>query len=172
MHPLVSVRTASHDDVGELLVLQRSAFVDEGQRYGRIDLPPLRDTVDDVRAAVLDPRTHVLVGESSHHDLARVGRLVAAARLHVPEGATRGELGRLVVATDLQGRGLGSSLLGAVHLLAAELGLVDVELFTGAGSSRNLDLYRRHGYVDQPGRRDDLGLALAVLRRPVTADVG
>ena len=78
--------------------------------------------------------------------------LVGAHRTDEPAARTRcqaaaaGELvGRLIVAPDLQGRGIGTRLL-----LAAErtTRLARATLFTGARSTANLRLYRRHGYVD------------------------
>src|SRR3954447_8278246 len=165
--PAVELRTAQPADAGELFVLQRAAFVAEGQRYGRADLPPLRDTVDDVRRVVADPGTDVLVAVAMDDAHGRPGRLLGSARLEVDAATGTGHVGRIVVAPDVEGRGLGSLLIDAVHALAARRGLRTLELFTGAGSERNLRLYRRHGYVDAEERFDDLGVRLLVLRRAV-----
>lgn len=164
----VRIRAAEAAEAGELFVLQRAAFVAEGQRYDRIDLPPLRDTPDDVRRALADPATVVLVAEATDEAHGRPGRLLGSARMDVDDARGVGLVGRIVVAPDVEGRGLGSRLLEAVHQQAAQRRLTSLELFTGAGSERNLRLYRRHGYVDAEERHDDLGIRLIVLRRPVT----
>ncbi|HYO34911.1 MAG TPA: GNAT family N-acetyltransferase [Geodermatophilus sp.] len=74
---------------------------------------------------------------------ARAGsRLVGAVRAHERDGVLH--VGRLIVAPDLQGRGVGTRLLAAERTTR----LVRAPLFTGARSTADLRLYRRHGYVD------------------------
>ena len=54
-------------------------------------------------------------------------------------------IGRLVVAPDFQGRGIGSKLLQ--HIEASFAAAVSTyELFTGSKSEANIRLYQRHGY--------------------------
>ena len=55
------------------------------------------------------------------------------------------QVGRLMVAPDLQGRGLGRRLLSAVEE-AAPYEATTYELFTGAGSARNQRMYKKAGY--------------------------
>ncbi len=62
-------------------------------------------------------------------------------------------IGRLGVAPDLRGLGVGRWLLGLAE--SAAEGCHRVLLTTGAASHRNLALYRRQGYVVLPGARDD-----------------
>ncbi|WP_272950298.1 GNAT family N-acetyltransferase [Nocardioides cynanchi] len=71
------------------------------------------------------------------------GRLVGACR-----GRLEGEvwdIGRVMVAPDLQGRGLGRHLLELAEQ-AAPAGATSYQLFTGAGSTRNIALYKKAGY--------------------------
>jgi tRNA (guanine37-N1)-methyltransferase len=50
-----------------------------------------------------------------------------------------------MVAPDLQGRGIGRLLLGAIEQ-AAPADVHELILFTGAGSERNLRMYKKAGY--------------------------
>jgi GNAT superfamily N-acetyltransferase len=72
-------------------------------------------------------------------------RLVAAVRVRV-EGKVA-ELGRLVVAPDRQGHGLGSRLLHHAEQEVAERVQL-LRLFTGEHSLATQRLYKRHGYVE------------------------
>ncbi len=158
------IRHARTTDAGELYTLQRAAFLTEAQRYGDPHLPPLRDTLEDVVHVLRDPMAAVLVAViSTDSELGRRGRIVGSAR--VSTAGSTGQVGRIVVAPDLQGRGLGSALLSAVHAEAHAAGLQDLELVTGTASSESLALYRRHGYVDSRTSSDDRGVSMQVMRR-------
>jgi ribosomal protein S18 acetylase RimI-like enzyme len=123
-------------DAGELLTLQRAAYVPEARAHGTLDLPPLLETFDEVHAALRDSAALVW-------GFREAGRLVAGVQIRV--AGSVGEVGRLVVAPDQQGRGLGSTLL-----LSAEerlpRGVTLLRLFTGEHSVGPLHLYRRLGY--------------------------
>ncbi|CCH76913.1 TRNA-(Guanine-N1)-methyltransferase [Nostocoides japonicum T1-X7] len=81
----------------------------------------------------------------------RGGRLVASVRARcAPDDETTWQIGRLMVAPDLQGRGLGRALLGYAEA-AAPPGTRTLWLTTGAGSTRNLRAYRKAGYRVRPG---------------------
>lgn len=82
---------------GELLTLQRAAYVTEAQLYDDVRLPALVQTLED------------LVGELAESTcLAAVAgtRLVGAVRTRERDGVLH--VGRLVVAPDLQGQGIGT----------------------------------------------------------------
>ncbi|BEP13828.1 GNAT family N-acetyltransferase [Acidothermaceae bacterium B102] len=129
----VVISPALPTDAGELLVVQRSAYVSEAQWYDAPRIPPLVETLDEVVAAIA--AGGVLV--------ARLGsRLVGSVRWEVAGGLCH--VNRLSVATDLQGHGLGSRLLTAAGDAADAPAYT---LFTGADSPHNIRLYERHGYV-------------------------
>jgi ribosomal protein S18 acetylase RimI-like enzyme len=152
----VVIDRARPADAGELLTVQRAAYVVEGERYGTFRLPPLTETLDEVRAALTDG-TVVLV--------ARLGyRLVGSVRGRV-DGDTA-YVGRLAVAPDLHGRGIGRQLLAAMERALA--GRVSrLELFTGAASEENLRLYRSAGYTDIGHRPLASGPGLTYLEKRV-----
>jgi tRNA (guanine37-N1)-methyltransferase len=125
-------------DAGELLTLQRACWVQEAKDNPGVDIPALDESLDDVRAWVA--RDTVLVARSA-------GRLVGAVRASLRQsdhGATW-DIGRLMVAPDLQGRGLGRSLLERIEREAPEEA-TGFELFTGARSVRNQRVYRKAGF--------------------------
>jgi tRNA (guanine37-N1)-methyltransferase len=129
-------------DAGEILTLQRACWLQEQQANPGVEIPALHESLDDVRRWLT---------EWTVLTLRRDGRLVGAARARSEEDVW--EVGRLMVAPDLQGQGLGRLLLEAVES-AAPPGARSCVLFTGAGSTDNLRLYKRAGYRlrgEEPG---------------------
>jgi ribosomal protein S18 acetylase RimI-like enzyme len=154
--PLITPATMV--DAGEILTMQRAAYLAEARRYSDLHLPPLVETLDEVRAALSGPDP-VLAARLGH-------RLVGSVRARI-DGDTA-HLARLAVVPDLQGQGIGSLLLAAVE--AACAGRVSrFTLFTGAESEENLRLYRRHGYRIVDYRPDVNGNRCAVLDKPADA---
>ncbi|MFG1752509.1 GNAT family N-acetyltransferase [Streptosporangium sandarakinum] len=146
------IERAGPGDAGEILTVQRAAYVSEAQLYGDPFIPPLVESAEQVRAAV---ETGVVL-------VARQGeRIVGAVRGRM--SGTTCLVGRLVVAPDAQGRGVGGALLAALHAEAASARAFD--LFTGHLSEGNLRLYRRHGYRETRRERMSDHLTLVHLRR-------
>ena len=139
------------DAAGELLTLQRAAYVTEAQLYDDVRLPALVQTLDDL--------VDELAGSTC---LAAVDgtRLVGAVRTRERDGVLH--VGRLVVAPDLQGNGIGTRLLVAAERATR---LPAATLFTGARSTANLRLYRRHGYVETTREPVRPGLELVHLAK-------
>ena len=160
----VEIRVVGDEHAGELLTVRRAAFVSEAQVYGDPNIPPLTQTLDELRADLADADV-VTLGAW------RGPRLVGSVRLG-HEG-NRATLGRFVVVPDLHGQGIGTALLEAVP---AHLGpdTTEVWVFTGRDSLQNLAMYTKHGYEHQYDRTAG-DLTYAYLRRmlgdgvPVTA---
>lgn len=153
------IRAARVDDAGEILTVQRAAFVSEAQSHGDPWLPPLTETLDAVAAAI--GTGAVLVLRLVHEG--REGRLVAAVRRELRDHTVH--IGRLVVAPDLQGHGFGSQLLAAAEDIP---GATTAELFTGHLATANLALYARRGYVEFDRRRASDAVELVFLRKQLT----
>lgn len=129
-------------DAGEILTLQRAAYVTEAQLYGDAFLPALTQTYEEL---VAELTTGLAWKATAGH------RIVGAARARL-DGALL-HIGRLTVVPDCQGLGIGSRLLTAVERETA--GRVDrYTLFTGHLSLANIRLYERHGYTEV--RRQEL----------------
>ena len=135
MTDLTRVVPAEPADAGELLVLQRAAYLSEAQRYDDPHLPPLTETLDELRSAVAAGRVLKAVDGT---------RIVGAVR--VREDGPVLHVGRLSVAPDRQGCGLGTALLAAAEALAGP-DVRTVALFTGEASDENVRLYERCGYA-------------------------
>jgi len=130
------LRPATSSDAGELLVLQRACWMQEALDNDSFEIPALHEDLDTVRAGIAQWHTWLL---------RRDGRLIGSVRAQL-DGDTW-DIGRLMAAPDLAGHGLGRMLLEHAERQAPD-GVARYRLFTGAGSARNLRLYRAAGYVE------------------------
>jgi tRNA (guanine37-N1)-methyltransferase len=130
----VEIRPVTPADAGELFVLQRACWVQEQHDNPDVRVPALHETLEDLREWIA--RDTVLVARAG-------GRLVGAVRASLDGDSW--EVGRLMVAPDLAGRGLGRTLLERIEALVPA-GATTYALFTGAGSVRNQRMYKRAGY--------------------------
>jgi tRNA (guanine37-N1)-methyltransferase len=128
------IRPAVPADAGEILTLQRACWMQEQQANPEAWVPALHESLDDVRRWL--PDWTVLT-------MRRAGRLVGGARARLDGDVW--DIGRLMVAPDLQGQGLGRVLFEAIEA-AAPAAATSYALFTGAGSTDNLRFYKRAGY--------------------------
>jgi ribosomal protein S18 acetylase RimI-like enzyme len=150
----VIVEPADAGDAGEILVLQRAAYQSEALRYGTPRLPPLTQTLDELRRDFDEQLVlKATIGE----------RIVGSVRARV-DGDT-GFIGRLIVAPDLQRQGIGSRLMAEIEALLGPQ-VARFELFTGDRSEGNLTLYRRLGYTPFDRRPDIDGVSLVFLEKP------
>ncbi|MDX3105930.1 GNAT family N-acetyltransferase [Nonomuraea angiospora] len=145
------IERATTADAGEILTVQRAAYVSEAQLYGDPYIPPLIESLEQVRKVI--EGAVVLKALDA-------GRVIGAVRGQV--SGTTCLVGRLVVAPDQQGRGIGTALLTALHEAVPEAEAFD--LFTGHLSEANLKLYRRLGYRETSRERMDDHLTLIHLR--------
>jgi GNAT superfamily N-acetyltransferase len=154
---VIRIATVGPEHAGELFTVQRAAYVREAQRY-TAHIPPLRETLAEVRAEI-DAADVLVFG-------AWLGtRLVGSVRGR-PDGREGMEVSRFAVAPDMQGRGVGRSLLGTLEA-AVPAGVRRLWLVTGAASEDNVRLYQRAGYEPVDGYVDDVGVRIVVLAKPV-----
>ncbi|WP_103957922.1 GNAT family N-acetyltransferase [Nonomuraea solani] len=146
------IERAATADAGEILTVQRAAYVAEAQLYGDPFIPPLVESLEQVRKVI---ETAVVLKAIDD------GRIIGAVRGRL--SGTTCLVGRLVVVPDRQGQGLGTALLSALHERVPEAEAFD--LFTGHLSAGNLRLYRRLGYRETSRERMDDHLTLVHLRR-------
>jgi tRNA (guanine37-N1)-methyltransferase len=152
----LELRLATPADAGEVLTLQLACWVQEARANHTLDIPPLREDLADVQR---------WLGEWTTFVLRSAGRLVGGVRARLDGDVW--DIGRLMVAPDLQGRGLGRRLLAHAEQ-AAPPEAARLALFTGTGSEGNLRTYHRAGYRRdhvQPPHPGVVRLSKSVRRR-------
>ncbi|MDY0911115.1 GNAT family N-acetyltransferase [Microbacterium sp. CFBP9034] len=150
----IEIRDIRPAHAGEALTLQRAAFVQEALIYDSVQMPPLTQTLDELRAELIENLGCVALDG---------GRMIGAVRAR-----RDGDLlliGRLAIAPDMQGRGVGTTLLEAVESRGADAGCREAELFTGSLSEANLRLYTRAGYRETERVQEDDGIEQVFLRK-------
>ncbi|MCW2939933.1 MAG: GCN5-related N-acetyltransferase [Actinomycetia bacterium] len=150
----IRIERAEPGDAGELLTAQRAAYLAEAQLYGDPFIPPLVESLEQIRKVM---STDAVVLKAMHGP-----RLVGAVRAQFSDHTCL--IGRLVVVPDQQGLGIGTSLMRAVE--QAITGRAEsCVLFTGHLSAGNLRLYRRLGFTETHRERVAAHLTLVHMRK-------
>ncbi len=144
----VVIGPAAPGSAGEVLTVQRAAYLTEAQLYGDPGIAPLTETLAEVGEAVAAGVLTATLGP----------RVVGVARGRVADGVLA--IGRLAVAPDAQGRGVGTALVTALERSLGAQARRAV-LFTGSRSEANLRLYRRLGYQEE--RRERISPAVQLV---------
>lgn len=134
-----TIALVEDDHAGELLTLRRAAFVTEAQLYDDPHIPPLTQTLAELRDDLARDDV-VTIGAWEGH------RMIGSVRVEI-EGE-KATLGRLAVAPDKQARGIGTEMLFAVLPYLPEQ-TKEIWVFTGKDSKQNLAMYTKHGYEEQ-----------------------
>src|SRR5262249_17068111 len=151
----IRVEQARPDDAGEILTLQRAAYVAEAQLYGDPFIAPLVESLEQIRRVLADANAVVLQAVAGPP-------LVGAVRAPVSDLICL--IGRLVVAPDVQRSGIGSQLMKLIEAEVTDRASALV-LFTGHQSLGNLRLYRRLGYAETHRERFAAHLTLVHMRK-------
>jgi tRNA (guanine37-N1)-methyltransferase len=126
-------------DAGELMTLQRACWLQEALANDSLtDIPAIHESLEEVQRWMTTWSTWVVRSE---------GRLVGAVRGRLEDSPVGPvwDIGRIMVAPDLQGRGLGRQLLEHIQSVAAPEATSYV-LFTGARSVDNIRMYKKAGF--------------------------
>ena len=149
----LAIVPATPGDAEAMLALQRLAFEPEALVAQTREIPPLQETVDDIRAHVRGATVLKAVdGES----------LLGSVRGIVTDATCLIRI--LVVAPQAQGRGIGAALLAAIE--QAHPQVERFELTTNMAMAGNLRFYLRHGYAIVDETAYSPTIRLAFMRKP------
>ena len=132
-----SVEIAGYEDLEEILALQKIAFISEAILCGDFTIPPLVQTIEELKAEYQD-RQKALITLKIVQDR----RIVGSVRAYESEGICY--VSRLMVHPDYQRKGLGKRLMEAIEVLFK---CVRFDLFTGEKSVGDIRFYERQGYT-------------------------
>lgn len=131
----MDIEEATVEDAEEILALQKAAYESEGRLYEDFTLPPLTQTLAEIREDFARQLFLKAVEEDT-------GEIVGSVRAYEKEGTCF--VGRLIVRPDCQGHGIGSLLLEEIEERFAQA--ERFRLFTGHRSEKPLHIYARRGY--------------------------
>ncbi len=150
------VRALAPDDAAQAMVLQRCCWVDEAMVNDTLAVPALHESLEEVRAWLTEWRATGIFLD---------GRLLAMVRAR--RSGDDWHIGRLAVAPDMRGHGLGRWLLRTAESAAGQCDRV--VLATGAASRHNIALYESEGYQPVPGGPEG---TISLAKRLPAADPG
>lgn len=127
------VERANMDDSGQILALQRLAYISEAELYNNFSIPPLTETIDKLENDIAEKVVLKVVLNN---------QIIGSVRGFEKDGTCH--VGRLMVHPDFQNRGIGRLLLKEIEILFSSV--ERFELFTGDKSEKNLFLYQKVGY--------------------------
>ena len=135
---------AEKEDLKEILDLQYLAYQSEAALFGNKDIPPLKETLDEVIEEY--DRGIVLKMVSD-------GRIIGSVRAYEKDGTAY--IGKLMVHPDHRRKGYGKTLLLEIENYFPGK---RYELFTSTRSKDNIRLYESAGYrsFDQRSVDDEL----------------
>ena len=137
-----TITRAERGDLQEILQLQYLAYQSEAALFGNKDIPPLKQTLEEV----VEEYENGLVLKMTDEQGKIIGSVRAAER-----GGTA-FIGKLMVHPDHRRKGYGRRLLCAVEeYLPSER----YELFTSTRSKDNIRLYESAGYMGFDVKRVD-----------------
>lgn len=130
----ISISQAKINDAQAILELQKLAYQSEAKRYNDYKIPPLTQTLEEIKFEF-----------ESHYFLKAVyeRQIVGSVRGKVKFKTLM--IGRLIVHPDFQKQGIGTKLMYAIEGINEPI--ERYELFTGNKSLKNISLYERLGYV-------------------------
>ena len=127
------IERADKEDLATILQLQYLAYQSEAELFGTQDIPPLKQTLDEVAR---EYEAGIILRMTDEQ-----GRIVGSVRAKELDGTVY--IGKLMVHPDCRRRGLGSALLTEIENCYPGK---RYELFTSTRSVDNLRLYQKMGY--------------------------
>jgi ribosomal protein S18 acetylase RimI-like enzyme len=129
----MEIMHAELSDAEDILKLQKLAFQEEAHRYNDSDIPPLQQTITELKTQF---KTHLILKAIID------GKIIGTVRAYEEDGTCF--IGRLAVHPDVQNRGIGAALMIEIE---RQFNPSRYELFVGAKSENNIHLYTKLGYT-------------------------
>jgi ribosomal protein S18 acetylase RimI-like enzyme len=129
------IEKARFEDLDEILQLQYLAYQSEADLFGTRDIPPLKQTIDEVIEEYNDGLILKMVDDDNV--------ILGSVRAKDVEGSVY--IGKLMIHPDYRCKGYGSSLLKEVEECYPGK---RYELFTSTRSADNIRLYQKNGYKE------------------------
>lgn len=131
----MTIQKVQFTDLAELLALQKKCYFQEAIIYNDYQIPPLVQTMVSIEE---DFKQQIFL------KLVNNQQIIGSVRGYTTNEVCK--IGRLIVHPNFQNRGLGKKLMAAIE---QEFLTVDnYELFTGHQSQKNLNFYKKLGYIE------------------------
>jgi len=130
---VMTISKATKNDMKDILELQYLAYQSEAELVNNFDIPPLKQTLDEL----LQEYENGIILKAVNGN----GQIMGSVRGYIKNGTLY--IGKLIVRPDMQGNGIGTLLLQEIERISPQS---RYELFTSTKSIRNVKLYERLGY--------------------------
>ena len=125
---------AKEKDLQDILQLQYLAYQSEAELFGNRDIPPLKQTIDEINEEFIHGTILKMTDEKN--------TIIGSVRAKVSDGTVY--IGKLMVHPDYRRKGYGTKLLSEIEKCFPDK---RYELFTSTRSIDNIRLYQKQGYV-------------------------
>ncbi len=125
---------AEYRDLKQILELQYLAYQSEARLLNNYNIPPLKQTFEELQQEFQNGL--ILKAEDE------LGKIIGSVRGFIKDNTLY--IGKLIVQPAYQGNGIGTRLLAEIEAVYPK---VRYELFTSDKSRKNLELYKKNGYI-------------------------
>jgi len=129
----MTILKAEQKDLQEILELQYLAYQSEAALFGNKDIPPLKETIEELTEEFNKGTILKLVED---------GKIIGSVRAYAKNGTAY--IGKLMVHPDHRCKGYGTLLLNEIEKCFPDCRF---ELFTSTRSEDNIRLYQKLGYI-------------------------
>ena len=130
---MILIKKAQKEDLEEIFKLQYLAYQSEAELFGNMDIPPLKQTIEEVENEYQKGIILKAVDDG--------GVIIGSVRAYQDGGTVY--IGKLMVHPSKQGQGIGTQLLLEIE---KQYPNQRYELFTSTRSEKNIALYQELGY--------------------------
>lgn len=131
---MCEIKKAEHSNLKEILQLQYLAYQSEADLFGSRDIPPLKQTIDEV---VEEFNSGVILKMVDDNNT-----IIGSVRAQERDGTVY--IGKLMVHPEYRHKGYGTMLLSEIEKCYPDM---RYELFTSTRSIDNIRLYQKLGYT-------------------------